>query len=100
MLTKKAIEQTLDTVLDPELGISIVQMGLIYGVDVDPKGNVRVLMTLTTMGCPLSDMIADMVKRTLGEIKGVRSVTVDLTFEPPWTLDKMSTKAKKKLGIS
>jgi metal-sulfur cluster biosynthetic enzyme len=100
MVTKKQIEKALDTVLDPELGISIVQMGLIYGVDVDPKGNVRVLMTLTTMGCPLSDLITDMVKRTLGEIKGVRSVTVDLTFEPPWTLDKMSKGAKKMLGIS
>jgi metal-sulfur cluster biosynthetic enzyme len=100
MVTKKQIETSLDMVLDPELGVSIVQMGLIYDIEIDAKNNVRILMTLTTMGCPLADMITDMVKDALQSVKGVKKVTVDLTFDPPWTTDKMSTGAKKTLGFS
>jgi metal-sulfur cluster biosynthetic enzyme len=100
MVTKKQIEKALDTVLDPELGVSIVQMGLIYHIEVDTKNNVRVLMTLTTIGCPLLDIISEMVKNAVHRVKGVKKVTVDLTFDPPWTPDKMSVKAKKSLGFS
>jgi metal-sulfur cluster biosynthetic enzyme len=99
MLTKKAIEQALDTVLDPELGISVVQMGLIYKTELDKKGNVRILMTLTTIGCPLADLIVDLIKGKVSSIKGVKRVLIDLTFEPPWTPDRMSKKAKKQLGF-
>ncbi len=100
MVTKKQIEKALDAVLDPELGISVVQMGLIYKIETDKKGNVDILMTLTTMGCPLADVITDLVKSALAKTSGVKQVTVDLTFDPPWTLDKMSKKAKKQLGFS
>jgi metal-sulfur cluster biosynthetic enzyme len=100
MLTKKQIEKVLDGVLDPELGISIVQMGLIYDIEIDGKNNVRILMTLTTIGCPLLDIITGMVKDAVQSLKGVKKVIVDLTFDPPWTTDKMSKSAKKMLGLS
>ncbi len=100
MVTKKQVETALNEVLDPELGISIWQLGLIYKVKVDKKGNVRILMTLTTIGCPLLDQIADPIRQEVGKIKGVKDVQVDLTFEPPWTPDTMSKEAKMQLGFS
>jgi len=100
MLSKTKIEEALDTVLDPELGVSIVQMGFIYDIEIDAKNNVRILMTLTTAGCPLADIIVDMVKDKLLQVVGVKKVTVDVTFDPPWTPDRMNKKAKKMLGLS
>jgi len=67
---------------------------------VDKKGNVRILMTLTTIGCPLFDHIQGPIVEELGKIKGVTSVDVELTFEPPWTPDTMSTDAKMQLGFA
>jgi metal-sulfur cluster biosynthetic enzyme len=99
MLTKKAIEQALDTVLDPELGISVVQMGLIYGIKLDKKGNVSILMTLTMVGCPLAGLITESVREKVSDMDGVTGVRVDLTFDPAWTADRMSKKAKKQLGL-
>lgn len=89
----------LREVPDPELGISIVDLGLVYDVTADKKGDVIVLMTLTTMGCPLFDLIAEPVKSELLKIKGVKNVSVDLTFDPPWNPSKMSKEAKVKLGF-
>lgn len=99
MVTKKQIEKALDTVRDPELGVSIVAMGLIYDIELDAKNNVRILMTLTSIGCPLVDIITDMVKDALHGVKGVKKITVDLTFDPLWTTDRMSKEAKKQLGF-
>lgn len=99
MLSKKILLNQLKNVPDPELGISIVDLGLVYDVKVDKKGNVIVLMTLTTMGCPLFDLIAEPVKSELLKIKGVKNVSVDLTFDPPWNPSKMSKEAKVKLGF-
>jgi metal-sulfur cluster biosynthetic enzyme len=100
MITKKQIEKVLDTIPDPELGISILALGLIYTISVDTKGRVRILMTLTSIGCPLFDQIAQPVKDEIKKIKGVKSVDIDLTFEPPWTPDTMSKEAKMQLGFS
>ncbi len=99
MLTKKQIEAVLDTIPDPEIGISILQLGLIYNVEVDKKGNVRILMTLTTIGCPLFDHIKGPIVEELGKLKGVTNVEVELTFEPPWTPDTMSEEARIQLGF-
>lgn len=99
MLSKKVLLNQLRNVPDPELGISIVDLGLVYDVKADKNGNVTVIMTLTTMGCPLFDLIAGPVKSELAKIKGVGDVTVDLTFDPPWSPDKMSKEAKVKLGF-
>lgn len=100
MVTKKQVEKVLDTIPDPEIGISILQLGLIYDVEVDKKGNVRITMTLTTIGCPLFDHIAGPIREKVGELKGVGEITIDLTFEPPWTPDKMSENAKMQLGFA
>lgn len=99
MLSKKVLINQLKNVPDPELGISIVDLGLVYDAKISEKGNVEVLMTLTTMGCPLFDLIADPVRSELKKLKGVKDVNVELTFEPPWSPDKMSEEAKVKLGF-
>lgn len=99
MLSKKTLLNQLYNVPDPELGISIVDLGLVYGVKADKKGRVIVIMTLTTMGCPLFELISEPVKTTLLKIKGVKEVEVELTFDPPWSVDKMSRRAKVKLGF-
>jgi len=91
--------EQLKNVPDPELGISIVDLGLVYDTKIDKKGNVEVLMTLTTMGCPLFDLIAEPVRAQLKKLEGVKTVDVQLTFEPPWSPDKMSEEAKVKLGF-
>ena len=99
MISKETLIDQLRNVPDPELGISIVDLGLVYNAKIDDKGNVEVLMTLTTMGCPLFDLIADPVRSELKKLKGVKDVNVELTFEPPWSPEKMSEEAKIKLGF-
>ncbi len=90
--------EKLKNVPDPELGISIVDLGLVYDVKID-KGNVRVIMTLTTMGCPLFDLIERPIKEELKKIKEVKNIDVELTFEPPWSPEKMSKQARINLGF-
>lgn len=99
MLSKKLLLNKLKNVPDPELGISIVDLGLVYDVKIDKKGNVTVLMTLTTMGCPLFELISEPIKVELTKVKGVKEVEVELIFDPPWSVDKMSKEAKVKLGF-
>ncbi|KKP59311.1 MAG: hypothetical protein UR52_C0008G0021 [Candidatus Gottesmanbacteria bacterium GW2011_GWA1_34_13] len=99
MITKKQILSQLRTVMDPELGISLVDLGLIYGVKCLKNGFVKVTMTLTTMGCPLFDVMADDIKTKVKTLKGVKDVKVELVFEPVWSTDKMSKNAKEQLGI-
>lgn len=101
MVTKKQIEDVLKTIPDPEIGVSLWDLGLIYGIAIDKKtGDVTVKMTLTTIGCPLFSLISDPVKREVGKISGVKKVNVDLTFEPPWNMDRMSEAAKQQLGFA
>lgn len=99
MVTKKQVEAVLDTIPDPEIGVSIVQLGLIYKVEVDKDGNVHILMTLTTIGCPLFEQIEGPIKDEVAKLDGVKDITVELTFEPPWTPDTMSEEAKMQLGF-
>lgn len=97
-INKKRIMDQLKKVPDPELGISIVDLGLVYDVKID-KGNVRVIMTLTTMGCPLFELIERPIKEELKKIKEVKNIEVELTFEPPWSPEKMSKQARVNLGF-
>jgi metal-sulfur cluster biosynthetic enzyme len=93
----KIIEK-LRQCLDPELGINIVDLGLIYSVNVE--GNqVHVLMTLTTPGCPLDSYFTKDITSKLKSIKGIADVAVELTFEPPWSPTKMSDESKDLLGF-
>ena len=97
-VTEKQIMDKLDEVFDPELHVSIVDLGLIYKVTIDEK--VTITMTLTTIGCPLSATIEADVKGKMKELGVDESkVIVDITFDPPWSMDKMSENAKATLGI-
>lgn len=101
MVTKKDIEKVLKGIPDPEIGVSLLDLGLIYQIHIDKKsGTVEIIMTLTTVGCPLFEQIADPIRRAVGKLKGVKKVTITLTFEPPWTVDMMSAEAKAQLGFS
>ena len=93
------IIENLTTVVDPELNIDIVNLGLIYNVDLDEDGICLVEMTLTTMGCPLTNILADMVTRALRDIPEIKNVDVEFVWEPMWTTDRLSRYAKLALGI-
>ncbi|MBE2909074.1 metal-sulfur cluster assembly factor [Anoxybacillus flavithermus] len=95
-MKEKIIEQ-LRYVIDPELGINVVDLGLIYDISVN-EGNVSILMTLTTPGCPLHDSIVSGVKRALLDIEGIKDVDVQITWNPPWTPERMSEEALRQLG--
>jgi len=95
---KDLILKKLEEVIDPELGISIVDLGLIYDVFVE-NGKVKVKMTLTTIGCPLFGYFETQIKEKLKELEGIKEVEVELTFDPPWTPDRLSERAKAKLNF-
>jgi FeS assembly SUF system protein len=96
---KEEIMERLGEVEDPELGIDIVNLGLVYEVDIDDEGNVKITMTLTAMGCPLAGMINGLVTEAVKKVDGVRDVEVNIVWNPPWTKDRMSRYAKIALGI-
>jgi metal-sulfur cluster biosynthetic enzyme len=97
-VTKDDVFEALHQVEDPELGMDVVDLGLVYDVEVEgPK--VKVLHTLTSMGCPAGPMIQEDIQRVAAELPGVEDVDVELTFDPPWTPDKMSDDAKFILGF-
>jgi metal-sulfur cluster biosynthetic enzyme len=89
----------LEQVVDPEIGIDIVNLGLVYDVDINDEGIVTVTMTLTSMGCPLAGTIIDQVKTALSDLPEVKDTEVNIVWNPPWTKDKMSRYAKIALGI-
>ena len=89
-VTEEQVTTALREVLDPELGMSIVDLGLVYGVEVG-EGRVRVTMTLTVPGCPIHDSMTEWVRNAVGKVPGVTDVQVDLTFDPPWTPDRIKT---------
>ncbi|MBT9259124.1 MAG: metal-sulfur cluster assembly factor [Clostridiales bacterium] len=91
------VMEALSKVIDPELGMNIVELGLVYDVTLAGK-YVQVTMTLTTPGCPLGFVIDDEVRRVLTEL-GFEEVDVNIVFDPPWTPDRMSDEAKIKLGF-
>lgn len=86
------ITEALREVLDPELGMSVVDLGLIYGICVD-AGRVRITMTLTAQGCPLHASMTEWVRQSVGKLPGVRDVKIILTFEPRWTPDRIRPNA-------
>lgn len=98
-LNNKIIFSKLSEVMDPELNISIVDLGLVYDTKIT-KNKIKVIMTLTTIGCPLFSLIETQVKDKIKEL-GIKEndITLELTFDPPWSMEKMSKKAKAMLGI-
>lgn len=89
----------LEQVIDPELGIDIVNLGLIYDVELQEEGKAVVTMTLTSLGCPMGPMIVDQVKTALSELPEVNEVEVNIVWQPAWSKDNMSRYAKMALGV-
>jgi FeS assembly SUF system protein len=89
----------LKTVYDPEIPVDIYELGLIYKVDVADNKDVTIDMTLTAPGCPVAGEMPDMVKNAVKAVKGVGEVKVNMTFDPPWTPDRMSEEAKLELNM-
>lgn len=96
---KDSMYGALENVIYPELGIDIVNLGLVYDVDLDDAGVATVTMTLTSMGCPLGPVIVDQVKTALGELPEVKETEVNIIWNPPWSKDMMSRYAKMALGV-
>ncbi|WP_288530340.1 metal-sulfur cluster assembly factor [uncultured Secundilactobacillus sp.] len=90
---------SLEDVIDPELGIDMVNLGLIYDINVDDDGNCIVTMTLTTMGCPLGNLLSDQISKSVLAVEGVTSCDINLVWEPAWDMSMMSRFAKVALGI-
>ena len=91
------VRDSLKKCMDPEVPLSIVDMGLIYGIDVTENNDVNIKMTMTTKGCPLHETMVDDVKRYAKKVSGVNNVDVEIVWDPPWTMDKMSDEAKAKM---
>jgi len=95
---RERILEALKNVHDPELGINIVDLGLVYGVDVQ-DGSVHITYTLTTMGCPIGPMIEAEMQRFLSGVEGIDEVEAEMVIRPPWTPEMMSEEAKAALGF-
>ena len=95
--TEEAIVAMLKTVYDPEIPVNVYDLGLIYKVDVDDEKNVRIDMTLTAPNCPAVDFIVEDVRMKVESVDGVKSVEINLVFEPEWHRDMMSEEAKLEL---
>jgi metal-sulfur cluster biosynthetic enzyme len=96
--TQKDIRNKLKEVLDPELFLSIVDLGLVYNIQIEDTTAI-ITMTLTTIGCPLFDTIQNDIHKAVLTLPDIKEVKVELTFDPPWDYDKMSESAKTELGI-
>lgn len=98
MIAKENILEELKKVIDPELNVNIVDLGLIYNIDVK-DGEVVITMTLTTPGCPLSMVFEEWVPEAAKRVEGVKNVRINLVWEPPWSPDKLSDDAKEQMGM-
>ena len=97
MVDPDAVTEALTNVIDPELGLDFVELGLIYGVAID-GGRVDVTFTLTTPACPIGPQVSEQIEEFVGELPGVEEVVPTMVFTPPWTPDRMSEDAKFALG--
>ena len=97
--TRRRIIAALRNIYDPEIPVDIYELGLIYDIDVDADGNVRIRMTLTTPMCPVAESLPRQVESVVGSLPEVSSVELDLVWDPPWTLDRMSEAARLQLNL-
>ena len=96
---REHIVAALKEVHDPEIPLNIYDLGLIYGFEIDAERNVEISMTLTAPGCPVAGMLVNEVAQKVGDVPGVRTSHVTLTWDPPWTKDRMSDEALLELGL-
>ena len=93
------VREAMKNVFDPELGINIIDLGLVYDVAVDPEGGVDIQYTLTTMGCPIGPMIEDQMRAFVSNVPGIDEVRPEMVLRPAWSPEMMSYEAKAALGI-
>ncbi|MGO9753563.1 MAG: metal-sulfur cluster assembly factor [Solirubrobacteraceae bacterium] len=98
-VSEEEVTDALREVIDPELGLDFVELGLIYEVGVDGAGVVKVLFTLTSPGCPIGPQVSSQIVEFVGDVEGVTEVRPEMTFSPPWTPDRMSEDARFALGF-
>jgi metal-sulfur cluster biosynthetic enzyme len=98
MVSKQEVLNKLSEVVDPEIGLNIVDLGLVYEVHVDAEGFVQVKMTLTTRGCPMHDTIASWAERAVLNLPEVKGASVEIVWDPPWHPGRMSEAARQQLG--
>ena len=98
MVNKERVRQALSEVIDPEIGLNIVELGLVYDIEVN-EDKVHVKMTLTVPGCPLGNFILSQAKEKVEELEGVSEANIELVWDPPWNIGMVSEEAKKKLGL-
>ncbi len=96
--TEQAVREALKHVVDPELGVNIVDLGLVYDVEIGEGGAISIEYTLTTMGCPIGPLIEHQMQSFLENVPGVTSVEAEMVLRPPWTPEMMSEEAKAALG--
>jgi len=96
---RQTLAEALKSVIDPELGFNIVDLGLVYDIEVDDGGRARILLTTTTPGCPATNYIRQGVETCAGEVPGITAVDVTMTWLPPWSPDRMSDAAKEHLHV-
>jgi len=102
-INKKDLEEKVITILkdiyDPEIPVNIYEIGLIYEIHIEDDSTVKIVMTLTTPNCPVAESLPSEVRQRIKEIEGVKDVDLELTFEPPWTMEMLSPEARLELGI-
>ncbi|HZD81904.1 MAG TPA: PqqD family peptide modification chaperone [Nitrososphaeraceae archaeon] len=98
-VTTEQVYSALRKCMDPEIPVNVVDLGLIYGVKINPENNVNIKMTMTTRGCPLHDTLVSDVKRYLGKINGIGNINVEIVWDPPWDIEKMDPEIRQKMGF-
>jgi metal-sulfur cluster biosynthetic enzyme len=98
-VTTETVREALKQVFDPELGLNIVDLGLVYDIQVDEHGDVDIQYSLTTMGCPIGPLIEDQMRAFLAPLGGIGEVRPEFVIRPPWTPEMMSDEAKAALGV-
>jgi len=98
-INTEQVYSALRKCMDPEIPVNVVDLGLIYGVQVNPENNVDIKMTMTTRGCPLHDTLVSDVKRYVGRINGIGNINVEIVWDPPWNIEKMEPTMREKMGF-
>jgi metal-sulfur cluster biosynthetic enzyme len=99
MVNETSVREALRSVYDPELGLDIITLGMVYGVTVSDEGAVDIRMTLTTPGCPMERVIMDGIQHAVSKLDGVTRIGVDLVWEPRWSPEKIDPEGQKILGL-
>ena len=98
-VSKVEVEKVLTEVIDPELGVNMVDLGLLYEINISPENHIDIVMTLTTPGCPLGGFFRKDIRDRLADLDGVKSSDVRIVFDPPWNFSRVTDLAKAQLGF-